>query len=238
MTFSARNAVLRLLHWIGSHELAVLLAIAGIAGGTGLFLIIASEVDGGETLSLDRKVLLSMRNPDLTPKGSHQFEEMMRDCTALGGITLLSLLTVSIAGFLFLSGKQHMAGFLCCSIASGLIVNWALKDSYHRVRPDLVPHGSYVMTTSFPSGHSMLSALTYFTIGALLARSYTRNRLKAYFLCLAALLSGLVGVSRVYLGVHWPTDVLAGWTAGATWAVLCWLIARWLQSRKQLEGPA
>lgn len=82
--------------------------------------------------------------------------------------------------------------------------------------------------TSFPSGHSIPSALTYLTMEALLARSYTRKRIKAFLLCMAVLLTGLVGVSRVYLGVHWPTDVLAGWTAGATWAALCWLVARWL----------
>jgi undecaprenyl-diphosphatase len=237
MTRSFRRAILRLLHWIGSHELAVLLALGGVAGGAGLFLVIASEVSEGETLTLDRKLLLSMRKPDLSPKGSPQVAEIMRDCTALGGITMLSLLTLSTAGFLVLSGKKHMAGFLCCSILGGLLLSLALKGFYHRPRPNLVPWESAIMTTSFPSGHSMLSALTYLTLGALLARSYTRNRLKAYFLGMAAFLSAMVGVSRVYLGVHWPTDVLAGWTAGATWAVLCWLVARWLQRRKQLEGP-
>ena len=81
----------------------------------------------------------------------------------------------------------------------------------------------------------MLSAVTYLTLGAMLARSQQRKRLKAYFLLVAALLTFLVGVSRVYLGVHWPTDVLAGWTAGASWAILCWLVARWLQRRHAIE---
>jgi undecaprenyl-diphosphatase len=84
----------------------------------------------------------------------------------------------------------------------------------------------------------MLSALTYLTLGALLARSQQRKLLKAYFLLLAAFLTVLIGVTRVYLGVHWPTDVLAGWTAGAVWALLCWLLARWLQSRRALEPEA
>ena len=238
MIRSLLKAVMRPFYWIGSHELAVLLALTGVAGGVWAFLKIASEVSEGETLALDRKILLSMRRPDLSPKGSPQLEEIMRDCTALGGVAVLSLLTLSTAGFLLLTGKKHMAGFLSCSVASGLLVSLALKDSYHRPRPDLVPFASAFTTTSFPSGHSMLSALTYLTLGAVLARSYGRKRLKAYFLCLAALLSCLVGVSRVYLGVHWPTDVLAGWTAGATWATLCWLSARWLQNRRRLEGPA
>ena len=238
MTRTLRKVVLGLLHWIGSHELALLLAFGGVAAGAGAFLVIASEVSEGETLTLDRRILLSMRKPDLSPKGSPQVGEMMRDCTALGGITVLTLLTLSTAGFLILAGKKNMAAFLSGSIVSGLLVSLLLKDTYHRPRPNIVPWESAILTTSFPSGHSMLSALTYLTLGALLARSYARRRLKAYFLCIAALLSGLVGVSRVYLGVHWPTDVLAGWMAGATWAILCWLVARWLQNRNRLEGPA
>lgn len=237
MTRLLRAIFLRPLNWLGSHELGVLLAFAGITGGILGFILIATEVSGGETLSLDRKVLLSLRRPDLTPKGGEKVEEVMRDFTALGGTALLTLVTLSTAGFLILSGKKHMALFLFLAVAGGMLTSLALKDFYHRPRPDIVPHEDYVMTSSFPSGHSMLSALTYLTLGALLARSYTRKRLKAYFLSLAALLTGLVGFSRMYLGVHWPTDVLAGWTAGATWAILCWLGARWLQNRQQLERP-
>ena len=81
----------------------------------------------------------------------------------------------------------------------------------------------------------MMSAVVYLTLGALLARSQPRKRLKAYFLLVAAFLTLIVGVSRVYLGVHWPTDVLAGWTAGAVWAILCWLAARRLQRSRRLE---
>ena len=84
----------------------------------------------------------------------------------------------------------------------------------------------------------MLSALTYLTLGALLARSHERKLLKAYFLLMAVFLTLLIGITRVYLGVHWPTDVLAGWTAGAVWALVCWLLARWLQRRHTLEPEA
>jgi undecaprenyl-diphosphatase len=97
-----------------------------------------------------------------------------------------------------------------------------------------VPHGSYAYTASFPSGHSMMAAIVYLTLGALLARLHG-PWVKAYVLLMAGLLTFVVGVSRVYLGVHWPTDVLAGWTAGAVWAVLCWLAARKLQRTGQLE---
>jgi undecaprenyl-diphosphatase len=148
------------------------------------------------------------------------------------------LLTVVTGGFLVLDGKRRMALFVCGSVLSGLIASTILKDLFVRPRPDLVPRAAYSSGASFPSGHSMMSAITYLVLGALLARSQERKRLKAYFFLLAALLTLMVGVSRVYLGVHWPTDVLAGWTAGAVWALLCWLAARWLQSRRRIEGEA
>jgi undecaprenyl-diphosphatase len=231
------GAVVRFLGWLGTHELAVLLAAVGVASGVWLFGFIASEVIKGDSLAFDRSVLLAMRRPaDLSPIGPPAVQEAARDLTALGGVTELTLLTALISGFLLLDGKRRMALFVCVSVASGLLLSTLLKTVFQRPRPELVPHGSYVSTSSFPSGHSMLSAVTYLTLGALLARSQERKRLKAYFLLAAALLSFLVGLSRVYLGVHWPTDVLAGWTAGGSWAILCWLCARWLQAHHAIEG--
>jgi undecaprenyl-diphosphatase len=112
-----------------------------------------------------------------------------------------------------------------------LIVSQSLKSFFHRPRPDLVPHLAQVYTSSFPSGHAMLSATVFLTIGALLGRFVQEPVLKAYFLIVAGVLTLLVGVSRVYVGVHYPTDVLAGWTAGLAWALICWLVARWMQHR-------
>lgn len=230
------NILERLLAWIGGHELPVLLAFMGIASGIWIFSLVAGAVMDGGTQAVDRKLLLSMRRADLTPKGSPEFQESARDVTALGGSTVLTLLTLITGGFLLLDGKKHLALFLFGSIAGGFLLSTILKSAFQRPRPDLVPHGSYVTNASFPSGHSMLSAITYLTLGALLARSQRRKLLKAYFLLIAGLLTFLVGLSRVYLGVHWPTDVLAGWTAGATWAMLCWLIAKWLQDRHSIEA--
>jgi undecaprenyl-diphosphatase len=165
-------------------------------------------------------------------------QEAARDITALGSPTVLALLTLIAGGFLLLDGKRHLAIFVYASVASGGLVSAVLKSLFQRPRPDLVPYATTVANTSFPSGHSMLSAVAYLTLGAMLARSQQRKRLKAYFLLVAALLTLLVGVSRVYLGVHWPTDVLAGWTAGASWAILCWLVARWLQRRRTIEDES
>ena len=235
---SARNPFSRFLAWIGSHEASVLIAVGAIAAGIWIFFLIAGEVKEGDTLSFDRQLLFAMRRSDLSPKGPPAFQELVRDVTALGGTVILALVTLATTGFLALDGKRRMAGFVCGSVFTGLIASNILKSLFERARPDIVPHAMHVSTASFPSGHSMLSAVTYLTIGALLARSHERKLLKVYFLFLAILLTLMVGVSRVYLGVHWPTDVLAGWTAGAVWALLCWLVARRLQVSHTLEREA
>lgn len=226
-----------LLRLLENRELGVLLAFGGIVAGIWLFAGIAGEVMEGDTQAFDRKLLLAMRHQgDLSPIGPPEMQDAARDMTALGGVTALTLITVVTGGFLFLDGKKHMALFLYGAVAGGTLLSLILKSLFQRPRPDLVPHAAYVSTTSFPSGHSMLSAVTYLTLGALLARSSPRKRLKTYFLLIAALLAFMVGISRVYLGVHWPTDVLAGWTAGATWAIVCWLLARRLQISHTIEA--
>jgi len=232
----AQRRRFRLLTWLGAHEMTVLLALAGVAAGVWGFAVLADEVLEGGTQAFDRKVLLAFRHSDtLAPLGPPSVQEGARDITSLGGTAVLTIITAIAAGFLALDGKRHMALFICLSVLGGLAAGTVLKDSFHRPRPDLVPYSVYVSGASFPSGHSMMSAVTYLTLGALLARSHERKRVKAYFLLVAMLLTFAVGITRVYLGVHWPTDVLAGWTAGAVWALLCWLTARWLQSRRTLE---
>ena len=208
-----------------------------IAGGIWSFVELAGEVSAGETDTFDRTILLALRNPaDLSdPLGPNWVEELGRDFTALGGVGILTVLTLAVSGFLLLQHRYRATVIVLLSVAGGLVVSTLLKLVFDRPRPDLVPHAAYVYTSSFPSGHSMMSAATYLTLGALLARVQPRRAVKAYLMIIAALLTIGVGVSRVYLGVHWPTDVLAGWALGATWALLCWLTARWLQRRGQVE---
>ncbi len=230
------TSVKRLLSWLGGHELAILLVLAGIAAGVWSFAAIATEVREGETRGFDREVLLAMRRPgDLSPKGGVRVEEAARDITSLGSTSILGLITLAAVSFLALDGKRHMAYFAGASVVGGTIISILLKELFQRPRPEIVPHLAYASSTSFPSGHSMMSAVTYLTLGALLARSHERKSVKAFSLLVAAGICFLVGVTRVYLGVHWPTDVLAGWTAGAVWALLCWVVARRLQTRRALE---
>lgn len=218
----------------------MLVGVVLLTAGLWAFAEIADDVIEGETLSADRAILLSMRTKDdpSDPLGPRWVEELGRDMTALGGIGVLTMISLAVIGYLLLQRKRRAALFVLVAVAGGLAMSLGLKALFERSRPDLVPHGSHVYTASFPSGHAMMSAATYLTLGALLARVHARRRLKAYFLLLAVVLSIGVGISRVYLGVHWPTDVLAGWTLGACWAILCWLVATGLQRRGELEGEA
>ena len=214
-----------------------LLVVASV--GTWGFVNIADEVREGSTRSVDERVLLAMRSTaDVTdPIGPRWFEEMARDFTALGGTALLLLIALAAATYLLLLGQRRAALFVAVAVGGGQLLSTLFKMGFDRPRPDLVPHGSWVYTASFPSGHAMMSAVTYLTLGALLARLHKPRALKAFFLGIAVLLTIFVGLSRVYLGVHWPTDVAAGWAAGSVWASACWLLAFAFQRRGKVEAP-
>jgi undecaprenyl-diphosphatase len=226
------------LTWLGLHEFSVLLSVAALSGGIWIFLELADEVVEGGSSTIDETLLLSLRNPaDRTdPIGPEWIEEMGRDFTALGSMGVLTLITVAALGYLLLAGRNRTSLFTLIAVTGGMLLSTLLKMGYDRPRPDLVPHEAVVYTASFPSGHSMMAAVTYLTLAAILSRVHAAPLLKAYLLIVAAVITVLVGMSRVYLGVHWPTDVLAGWAAGAAWAALCWLGARWLQRRHVVEA--
>lgn len=209
-------------------ERSALVAILCVAGAALIFAVLAGLVTQGGTEAFDRAILLMMRNPaDLTdPLGPGWLEEMMRDFTGLGGVGVLTLTTLVVAGFLALSGSPRSAVFVILAIGSGILMSSLLKYGFDRPRPDLVAHGSRVYTSSFPSGHSFMSATVYFTLGIMLARSFPSRALSVYIMVVCTLMTFVVGISRVYLGVHWPTDVIAGWVIGAGWALFCSLLAQ------------
>jgi undecaprenyl-diphosphatase len=234
-----QQAVRRISRWAGDVEPVVLLSLLVIVAGVWGFISLADRVQEGRTQAFDERMLAALRrleNP-AQPIGPPWMAEVGRDVTALGGVAVLLLATVAVLGFLGLSRKFGLMTFVLLATLGGLGLSSLLKVLFARPRPSVVPHLSHAYTSSFPSGHSLMSAVVYLTLGALLTTLVTRRRLKIYVLAVALSLTGLVGVSRVYMGVHYPTDVLAGWMTGLAWAVLCWTIARWLQRRGTVESP-
>lgn len=228
--------VRRFLDWLGSHGAVVLGAVLVVVAGTWGFVELLDEVQEGETQKFDEWIFRHARRwhgPE-----HRMLEELGRDITALGGVPILTIFTLAVAGFLLMEKRYAAMWLVLIATVGGLLLSSVLKWLVARERPNFGEPLSHVYTTSFPSGHSMMSAVVYLTLGALLSKITKEQSVKLYFLVVALLLTFLVGISRVYMGVHWPTDVLAGWTAGLVWAILCWLVAQWLQRRGTVEGES
>jgi len=214
---------------------STLVALAAAAFAAWIFIELADEVIDGETRSFDEAVLLAFREEGDRddPLGPEWVEDLARDVTGVGSIVVLTFTTLAVTGFFLLRRKWHLAIYVALAVTTGSIASSLLKSGFDRPRPDLVAHGQHVYSASFPSGHSMLSAVVFLTLGALLAGAQKERAMQLYVLGIAVLLALAVGVSRVYLGVHWPTDVLGGWAAGAGWALMCWAVSlRLLQPRR------
>lgn len=228
-------------HWIKkvvlnlqSREPLVLVGLLLLVVGTWGFIALADEVSDGDTVDFDHWAIRQMRtaNDSAIPIGPRWMAEVGRDITGLGGIAVLTLCIISTAGFLAICREYRTMAVLMASTSSGIIVSLLLKSVFSRPRPDVVSHLSDVYTSSFPSGHSMMSAVVYLTLAAILAPVLKHFWIRVYVLSCAVSLTGLIGLSRIYMGVHYPTDVLAGWTAGLVWAIACWLVARSLAKKR------
>ena len=226
-------------HLADHYDVMLLLALAVLAAGVFAFAELAGEVVAGDVTTFDESILLAFRVPgDLDdPIGNASVEEAVRDVTALGGTVIIVLILVTTLAYFLLDKRPRSALFLLGSILSGTAITFILKSSFARPRPDLVSHGMEALTASFPSGHSATAAVVYLTLGALMARAHPGRRLKVFLMSICLFITVAVGISRIYLGVHWPTDVIAGWTVGATWAIAASLVARSLQQRGWLEPP-
>ncbi len=224
--------------WSGlkRDDAALLAAMLAVVLCVWVFVAVADRVTEGHTQHLDEQLLLSMRaGSPSEPRGPAFLPGSMRDLTALGSPAVLALFVVAVAGSLAVRRQYHALGLLLVATVGGVVLNEFLKHAFARPRPPLAFHLTEVRSMSFPSGHAMESAIIYLTLAALLARLVQPRLLRLYFIGLAFFLTFVVGVSRVYLGVHYPSDVLAGWTAGLAWALLCWAAARYLQQRGKVE---
>jgi len=227
MATATRSRRLR-LRKLEQHEIEWLITGVVICLLLWGFFALASEVMDGDTKALDTRILVALRKADdpSRPIGPAWVENVLLDLTALGGPTVLTLVVGAVAGFLALQTRYRTALVVLLTAASGELANTVMKNIFLRERPDVVPHLRDVSSTSFPSGHAMESAIIYLTLGAMLMRIAERRATKLYCIGMAVLVTLLVGISRVYLGVHYPTDVIAGWMFGFFWASICWLIAR------------
>ncbi|WP_044302843.1 phosphatase PAP2 family protein [Rhodopirellula sallentina] len=224
----------RLIRYVRGREpiaMAGLLAIVLLSWG---FVELAGEVTEGDTATFDRWAVESLRRSDdlSRPIGPEWMAEAGRDLTGLGGIPVLLIAIAASAGFLVINRSYRLLAVLLASTLGGIAVSLLMKQWFARPRPDIVRHLSHVYTSSFPSGHSMMSAVVYLTLAALIAPVLRHFWVRVYVIGVAVLLTFLVGISRVYMGVHYPTDVLAGWSAGLVWALLCWMITRAVPVKK------
>jgi undecaprenyl-diphosphatase len=225
VTREARRAV----RWLWPTLILLLLATAGLA------LHIAEEILEGDVFASDRAILLALRDPadPGTPIGPAWLRQSAVDVTALGGFTLLWLFGAAGVIYLLMRRRRAEAAWIAASLIGSALINSALKSFFHRVRPDVVPHLVDVSSASFPSGHAMSSAAIYLTLGVMLAETDPRPVGRMFIMGFMTLLSVAIGCTRVYLGVHWPSDVVAGWCFGATWALIVFAANRWLRRQER-----
>jgi undecaprenyl-diphosphatase len=220
-------------------ETGLLVSVLVIGALVLAFCWLAGEVMQGGTEAFDRKLLGLFRSTaDPTrPVGPPWLVEMARDVTALGSVSVVAILLLAVVGYLLFAGRRRTAWLLLVAVIGGHALGHLLKLGFERARPDIAAQAARVFTASFPSGHATLSVITYLTMGALLTRITPSRRIRVFFMSVALLLTFVIGLSRIYLGVHYPTDVLAGWCVGAAWALACWVVMARLQAEGQVSPP-
>ena len=235
---SVRAASQRFARLFGPEQRALAVGLLILAGAW-LFAVVAWAVHYGYSRALDEAALRALRDP-LAPerlRGPAWLADAARDVTALGSHAVIVPLLLATIGFLLLLRKPHMALAVILAGSGGIFLEGALKLLFGRPRPRLVPPLVEVTSSSFPSGHSLLSAAVYLSMATLIVRLIAHRRVRLYVLAVTAALVALIGLSRVLLGVHYPTDVVAGWVAGGMWALLCGLAARSAPQHGAVEPP-
>jgi undecaprenyl-diphosphatase len=200
----------------------------------GLGVHVADELLEGERFGLDTTILLALRVPGDPgrPIGPDWLLQSAIDVSALGGFTLMILFGTAGVAFLLYAGKRAEAGWIALSMIGSSVIDGLLKHWIARPRPELVPHLAQVYDPSFPSGHAMVSAALYLTLALMLAEAERGLAARVGLVSFFSLVVLLIGLSRIYLGVHWPSDVLAGWCFGAVWALLVFAGNRWARRRR------
>lgn len=226
-----------LLKELATKEIKILLVLLTLFLSLFVFINVGILVTNGTTRQFDESIIKYFRveGNNSEPVGPAFLTESMRDITSLGGETVITIITIFVVGFLFLQKRYDAMWLVLVATIGGALISIGLKEFYGRERPDISYRLINVTPLSFPSGHSMMSAIVYLTQAAIIARIQKNKKIRIYILSAALFLTFIIGVSRVYLGVHYPTDVIGGWTIGLAWASFCWFIAWYLQRRNKLK---
>jgi undecaprenyl-diphosphatase len=208
-------------------EFAALTALLIVGLGVMIFVELADDMTEADGQAMDQAVLSAMR-PYADPSdawGPWWLEEAAADLTSLGGISVLGLFAVVAVIFMVIQRKRLSAALLVAGLAGGVALSEGLKAMFQRERPPAQFQAVETLNASFPSGHALLSTVFYLSLAVMLSRAFPHARLKAYVVGVGIVIALLIGVTRVYLGAHWASDVLAGWSVGAAWAMALWLVA-------------
>lgn len=193
-----------------------------------LFLILTAAVSFNLTLSFDKTVLLSLRNKNnlSVPLFNTWLLPLMRGITFLGNSDSVTVITFLLAVYLIVKKEFGLLGIILAAIISGSLIDLFLKWYFARNRPEIVPHLVTAYYYSFPSGHAFISAVLYPAVAIIFIRITDNITVKTYITVITVLLVLLIGFSRIYLGVHFPSDVIAGWLIGLCWSSWLWILAK------------
>ena len=221
---------------VARSEIAALTALLIVALGVMTFVEVADDMAEADGQAFDLAVLVWLQPAPGEPRGPWWLREAAADLTSLGGISVLTLFAVIAFLFLLIQGKRLSALLMAGGLLGGVALSEGLKALFERARPPAVYQAVDTLNASFPSGHALLSTVFYLSLGVMLTRAFPRKRLKAFVLGSAILVALLIGLTRVYLGAHWASDVIAGWCAGAAWAMALWLVAYAVQRRQAVHS--
>lgn len=238
MPSAARSFFLRALT-VARAEFAALLALLIAGLGVMTFVEVADDMTEADGQALDQQILAALRpyanDPD-RPWGPWWLKEAAGDITSLGGISVLGLFALIVIVFLLSQRKWLSSLLLALGLAGGVGLSEGLKAVFERERPPASLRAVETLNASFPSGHALLATVFYLSVAVMLTRAFPRQRFKVFVLVIGMVLAMLVGLTRIYLGAHWASDVFAGWAVGAAWAMILWLVAyavaRWQKHRR------
>lgn len=218
---------------VARTEFAALGALMIVVLGAMTFVEIADDMTEADGQAFDQMVLHWMQPVPGQPRGPWWLHEAAGDITSLGGIAVLGLFAIVAIGMLLILRKRLSALLLVVGLAGGVGLSEGLKALFERERPPAVYQAVETLNASFPSGHALLSTVFYLSVAVMMTRAFPRKRLKAYVLGVGMVFALMVGLTRVYLGAHWASDVMAGWCVGAAWAMALWLVSYAVERRQK-----